>query len=184
MQISKSLLLISLFFILSFCKNNKQVVREPISHTRSMVDMQSVNQNRSLNKREEDYIAKMIAQDSLHHYIDSGHGFWYYYLKQNPNGLPVKTDDHVILNYSIKDLGGNYIYTADEIGQKTYWVDHENYFRGFHEAVKLLKQGETAVFVFPSNAAYGYHGDEQKIGANIPLIVQLKILKINKHKNK
>ncbi len=171
-----------LFFMLLSCKNNRQTVREPISHSRQMIDMHSVNQNKLLNQREEAYIVKMIAKDTLHHYINSGHGFWYYYIQSNPKGQQVQTGDHLTLNYSIKDLSGNNIYTADEIGKKNYWVDHENYFRGFHEAVKLLKEGEAAVFIFPSNAAYGYHGDEKKIGSNIPLIVQLKILKINKHK--
>ena len=166
----------------SACKNNNQAAREPVQHSRSTVDMNSVNHNKNLNKREEAYILKMIAQDSLHYYIDSGHGFWYYYKTKKESGQTVKSGDHVVLNYEIKDLSDNTIYSSQEIGQKKYWADHENVFRGFREAVKLLKEGEEAVFLFPSSAAYGYHGDEKKIGPSVPLKVNLKIIKINKQK--
>jgi len=167
------------------CKNNNQSAREPIQHRKQTVDILSVRHNKELNQREETYIKKMMKQDSLHHYIDSGHGFWYYYVKQNKHAnKTAHAGDKVLLNYELSDLSHHIIYSADSIGEKTYWVDHENYFRGFREAVKLLKTGEIAVFILPSNAAYGFHGDEKKIGTNIPLIMKLKILKIDKQKTK
>jgi len=175
-------LILILLLLTSACKNNNQAAREPVQHSRSTVDMESVNHNKSLNKREEAYILKMIAQDSLHRYIDSGHGFWFYYKTKKTSGHTVKSGDHVVLNYEIKDLSNNIIYSSKVIGEKKYWADHENAFRGFREAVKLLKEGEEAVFLFPSNAAYGFHGDEKQIGTNVPLKVDLKIIKINKQK--
>jgi gliding motility-associated peptidyl-prolyl isomerase len=173
-------------FILLFlyaCKNNRQQAREPISHDKQHVDMESVKNNRELNKREEQYIKKMIADDSLHQYVDSGHGFWFYYEKKSDENLekPQK-GDIVNLEYEVRDLSNNVIYALDEIGKKDYRVDHENFFRGFREGVKLLKSGEAAWFLFPSNAAYGYHGDEKKIGSNIPLKVYIKINSIKKTK--
>jgi len=175
-------LIIILVFFVGACKNNNQKAREPIQHRKSTVDMESVRKNKDLNQREEAYIKKMIQQDSLHHYIDSGHGFWYYYVTKTGKGTVAQPDDKVLLTYEIKDLSNNIIYSFDEIGKKWYHVDHENYFRGFREAVKLLKEGEKAVFLFPSNAAYGFHGDEKRIGINIPLIVSIKIFEIKKHK--
>jgi gliding motility-associated peptidyl-prolyl isomerase len=176
-----NIILILLF--LSACKNNHQPAREPVSHEKQKVDMESVKNNRELNRREENFIKKMIAEDSLHHYIDSGHGFWYYYEKKSTdNSAAPQEGDIVNLEYEIRDLSGNVIYALNEIGQKNYRVDHENLFRGFREGVKLLKKGEAAWFLFPSNAAYGYHGDENKIGSNIPLKVYIKINKITKSK--
>ncbi len=173
-----------LFLGLFACKNNKQSARQPVNHQVNHVDMRSVNYNKDLNKREELYIKKMIKNDSLHQYINSGHGFWYYYIKKNPttDKFP-QTHDWVTLNYELRDLSNNIIYSSKEIGKKKYHVDHENYFRGFHKAVKLLKEGEEAMFIFPSNAAYGYHGDEKRIGQNIPLQMKLKIIKIDHKKN-
>ncbi len=178
-------ILINISFILLFlsCKNNNQAVRTPVQHQKSHVDMESVRHNRELNRREEAYISKMIDRDTAHHYLDSGHGFQYYYLKKNNNThYTAHAGDKVLLTYEISDLSGNIIYSFKETGEKTYHVDHENYFRGFREAVKLLKEGESAVFIFPSSAAYGYHGDEKKIGTNVPLVLKLKILKIEKQK--
>ncbi len=173
-----------LLFLFSFsCKNNNQSSRAPISHRHKGVDMKSVNMNKELNNREETYIEKMIKEDSLHQYIDSHHGFWYYYISENEkDNIFPREGDKVTLKYEIKDLSGNTIYSFNEIGEKIYHVDHENYFRGFREAVKLLKKDEEAEFLFPSNAAYGYHGDEKKIGNNVPLKVKIKILKIKKTK--
>ena len=37
-------------------------------------------------------------------------------------------------------------------------------------ALTNLKKGETISFLFPSHMAYGYHGDDQKIGINQPII--------------
>ena len=33
-----------------------------------------------------------------------------------------------------------------------------------------MKKNETVTFLFPSHIAYGYHGDNKKIGTNQPLI--------------
>ena len=174
---------ISIILLFLSCKNNNQEAREPVKHQKSHVDMESIKHNQDLNRREEAYISKMIAKDSTHQYIDSGHGFKFYYLKKNnTTKTTAQPGDKVLLTYEISDLSGNIIYSFDEIGDKSYHVDHENYFRGFREAVKLLKEGESAVFIFPSSAAYGFHGDENKIGTNVPLILKLKILKIDKQK--
>ncbi len=176
--------ILSIFMLFLFsCKNNKQSVREPIQYKHGEADMTSVELNRKLNKREEDYILQMIKKDSLHTYYNSGHGFWYYYITQNnSSSIKPQTDDLLNLNYEVKDLSGNTIYSFDETGEVNYHVGHENYFRGFYDAIKLLKEGEEAVFIFPSNSAYGYHGDEKKIGQNIPLKVRIHLKKINKHK--
>jgi len=172
--------LIIILIILSVsCKNNQHTAREPISHEPNKVDMTSVNNNRNLNHREEEYIKQMIGADTLHTYIDSGHGFWYYYIDQNEKAKDYpQAGDKVWLQYEVRDLSNNVIYP--ETKKLTYLVDRENYFRGFREAVKLLKENEKAVFLFPSNSAYGYHGDEKEIGSNVPLKVYINILKVEK----
>jgi FKBP-type peptidyl-prolyl cis-trans isomerase len=41
---------------------------------------------------------------------------------------------------------------------------------GLREGIKLMHKKEKVIFLFPSQIAYGYHGDDKKIGTNIPLI--------------
>ena len=181
------IIIVTFIFNVLSCKNNNQSsVRQPISHNKKTTgDEKSVNLSKNLKQREEDYIKNMIAKDSLHQYIDSGHGFWFYYLEQNiQDTIYPKTGDKVTLNYEIRDLSNNIIYSSKEIGKKTYYVNHENIFRGFIEAIPLLKTNEEAWFLFPSNAAYGFHGDDKRIGQNIPLKMRIKIYQIEKQKNK
>jgi FKBP-type peptidyl-prolyl cis-trans isomerase len=43
-----------------------------------------------------------------------------------------------------------------------------------------MKQGEMVTFLFPSYQAYGYYGDDNKIGTNIPLIAEVTLNTITK----
>ena len=51
-------------------------------------------------------------------------------------------------------------------------------FSGLREGLKLMKEGESITFIFPSQKAYGYYGDENKIGRNVPLICEVSLLKL------
>jgi FKBP-type peptidyl-prolyl cis-trans isomerase len=42
-----------------------------------------------------------------------------------------------------------------------------------------MKEDEEVVFLFPSHAAFGYSGNQEKIGVNQPLIYKVKLNKIN-----
>jgi len=46
---------------------------------------------------------------------------------------------------------------------------------GLRHAVKLMHKGETVSFIFPSHMAYGYLGDKEKIGTNVPLICKVTL---------
>ena len=43
-----------------------------------------------------------------------------------------------------------------------------------------MKEDEEVVFLFPSHAAFGYSGNQEKIGVNQPLIYKVKLNKINR----
>jgi len=53
---------------------------------------------------------------------------------------------------------------------------------GLRHGIKLMKVGETATFLFPSHIAYGYHGDNNKIGINVPLQSTVTLLDLKKEK--
>ena len=40
-----------------------------------------------------------------------------------------------------------------------------------------MKEGEVVTFIFPSQKAYGYYGDNDQIGRNEPLICEVSLLK-------
>ena len=68
-------------------------------------------------------------------------------------------------------MNGNIIYTELELRPQTYRVDKEQKMMiGLRDGIKLMSKKETVTFLFPSHVAYGYHGDNRRIGHNEPLI--------------
>ena len=57
-------------------------------------------------------------------------------------------------------------------------MDQQELFSGLREGLKLMKEGESISFIFPSQKAYGYYGDSDKIGPNVPLICDVSLLKL------
>ncbi|MBT8260048.1 MAG: gliding motility-associated peptidyl-prolyl isomerase GldI, partial [Bacteroidia bacterium] len=115
-------------------------------------------------------------------YIASNSGFWYKYNhKVEEESILAEFGDIVNFKYCIKDLNGNIIYSEDELQTQNYTMDQQEIFTGLREGLKLMKVGETLTFIFPSQKAYGYYGDENKIGTNVPLICQVTVNSITKN---
>lgn len=175
-----------LFFIITVfvfsCKGPEP--RKPVQRKSGSFFKASVERSKQLLAKEEQQILQIIKNDSLKHYTHSAAGSWYHYLKVNDttNYTP-KTDDLVVMTYNLLSLNNDTIYSQSEIGVVTYKVDKQELFQGLRDAVKILKENEKATFLFPSSLAYGYHGDNNKIGTNVPLKSTISILKIEKTQN-
>ena len=78
----------------------------------------------------------------------------------------------------VKDLHGNIIYSEVELRPQVYYVDKENIMMGLRDGIKLMNEGEKVTFVFPSHMGYGYHGDNDKIGTNEPLVCTVTLTDI------
>ena len=53
---------------------------------------------------------------------------------------------------------------------QNYVVDKQNILMGLRHGIKLMKKSEKVTFLFPSHMAFGYHGDDRRIGTNEPII--------------
>ncbi len=156
------------------CK--KTIAREPISQRSGSLINTSIKRNQRLKQEEENIIKKIIKEDSLNTYLESGSGFWYFYKKQDTITKPKpKTGSRVSFEYNLRYINGDTIYSQTEIGKQETIIDKEELFFGLREGLKLLQEGEEATFIFPSQQAYGYYGDENKIGGNTPLICDIKL---------
>ncbi len=152
--------------------------RKPINHTTGMDQASSIAFNKRLYESEANMIQNFMKNDSLHQFIDSQHGFWYAYInKVESDVMPVK-GNRISLQYDIWDFNGNEIYSKDEIGNVLYKVDQEEIIKGLQEGVKWMHIGEKIIFLLPSHKAYAYHGDENKIGPNMPIVVTVELLSI------
>ena len=165
-----------ILIILAFsCKSPE--ARRPISvKSGSFIDA-SVERNKKLNAKEKLLIENIMQKQKDKEYIASQSGFWYYYDTKIDNDSLRKPafGDLVSYNYNIKTLSGKVLYSTDEIKTRTYIIDKEELFTGLREGLKLMKTGETVTFLFPSQKAFGYYGDDNKIGSNTPLMCKVTL---------
>jgi gliding motility-associated peptidyl-prolyl isomerase len=169
-------LLVTAMILLAFIGCKTPEARKPISiKTGSFIDV-SVERNKKLNAKEQAAIKQIMEQDE-NNYIASESGFWYYYNnKSDIDSLKTPNfGDIVNYDYNVKALNSDLIYSKSDIKTQTYAMDKEELFTGLREGLKLMKTGETVTFIFPSQKAYGYYGDENKIGRNMPLICEVTV---------
>ncbi len=141
---------------------------------------ESIERNKLLNKAENAILMQKIKSDSLHQYLSSEYGFWYYYeVAVADDEYIAKRGDVVFYSHEIKSLDNTSLYTKEDLGTKSYLVDKEELIAGLQDGFKLMKEGEVITFLFPSYKAYGYTGHD-KIKPNQPLIYTVQLLKINK----
>ena len=137
---------------------------------------------------ENNAISEYIKKDSTLTYLNSKQGFWFTYIKKDTlNTVTPKYGDKIIYSYSIQNLKNELIYTFEDIGVKTHFIRQENILEGLRHGLPLLKENEAVKFIFPSQLAFGYKGDLNKINPNSPLIYNITLHKIktnNKEKNK
>jgi len=171
----KRLLIIAITcFMFLGCKSPE--ARKPVSvKTGSFIDA-SVERNKKLNNTERNLILELIKNDQTAQYLASENGFWYRYdTKVEEESITPEFGDIVNFDYKVSDLNGNSIYTKEELKTRDYAMDKEELFSGLREGLKLMKAGETVTFLFPSQKAYGYYGDSNKIGTSVPLICNVTI---------
>ncbi len=175
----KKLAIILMVLFTASCKSPE--ARYPISQNSGSYISESIERNRELIAKEETYIQKLIKEDSAHQYIASNDGFWYYYNVKNNDSTKTETPefgDIVEFDHQISTVDGKTIYAKGEKPTKSYAVDKEKLFSGLRQGIKLMKEGETVTFLFPSHKGYGYYGDKNKIGTNIPLKTKVTLHKI------
>ena len=162
--------------LLFACCTQKQEARRPVSHSSGTFMKESIERNKKLINNEETLIKGIIQKDTANHYIASPKGYWYYYnVKIDTATVTPKKGDIANFDYEVSDLSGNVIYTAEELQTQTYVVDKQHIMMGLRDGIKLMKKGETVTFLFPSHMAYGYHGDDEKIGTNQPVICKVTL---------
>ncbi|MFC4740914.1 gliding motility-associated peptidyl-prolyl isomerase GldI [Flavobacterium ponti] len=176
----KKIILLAIIGIFSINCTNQQA-RKPVSQSSGSFINESIERNKVLIAEEEEAIDKFIKNDSLNEYISSPKGYWYSYNTKidEATNTPIR-GDIAYFDYEIKKLDGTTIYTKEELKPQTYYVDKENILMGLRDGIKIMKKGEEITFLFPSHSGFGYHGDNNKIGTNEPLLCTVTLNDIKK----
>ena len=165
-----------LCFVFTSCIQQHQEARRPVSTASGVFMKKSVQRNKKLNASDEDLIKALMKKNPKINYFASTKGYWYSYeTKNNADTLTPKKGDVAFFNYELKDLNGTMIYSEVEVRPQVYRVDKQEMMTGIREGIKLMRKNERVNFYFPSHIAYGYHGDNKKIGPNQPLICTITL---------
>ncbi|SHH17344.1 gliding motility-associated peptidyl-prolyl isomerase GldI [Flavobacterium defluvii] len=156
--------------ILAGCKQHEDI-RMPISRASGTFMKKSADRNKKLVANEEDVIKKIIKSNPKVKYYATKKGYWFTYdEKSTTETATPKKGDIAYFNLEVKSIDGTIIYSESDLGPQTYYVDKQDIMMGLRDGIKYMKKNETVTFLFPSHIAYGYHGDNKKIGPNQSLI--------------
>lgn len=165
-----AIILIFATVLFSSCKQ-QQDARRPVSQSSGSFMKQSIARNKKLVRSEEQRIDSIIKNNPSIKYIASKKGYWYYYETRNLNDtLKPKKGDVALFDYEIKDIKGNLIYSQVQLRPQVYKVDKQNIMMGLRDGIKLMHKNEKVTFLFTSFMGFGFHGDNNKIGPNEPLM--------------
>ena len=171
-----------LLVLVTSCKHHQEA-RRPISQASGSFMKKSVERNKKIIAGEEALIDAVIKKNPKVKFIASTKGYWYAYLAKNTlDTLTPKKGDVAFFDYELKDLKGHIIYSQLELKPQIYYVDKQNIMTGLREGIKLMHKKEKVVFLFTSHMGFGFHGDNKKIGTNVPLLctVTLRDFKIGR----
>lgn len=171
-----------LILLLANCKSPE--ARKPISVKSGSFMEESIERNKALHEKQKSLFENYMNNNPNEEYFTSTNGFWYYYnSEKSTDTISAKFGDIVNFDFDIKQLDGNFIYTKEELKTRNYAMDQQKLFSGLREGLKLMKTGETVTFLFPSQKAFGYYGDSNKIGTNVPVICEVTVNSITKNQS-
>ena len=171
-----SLLLVScLLLLFSACSEPKKQHQIEINGSKLKEDVIKANKP-----------AVVMEQDEINAYIKShgynmqstGSGLRYLFLKENKKGKKVETKNQLKVNYRVWLLDGTLCYSSDTKGPKIFIVGADNVESGVHEGVKLMKDGEKALFILPAHLAFNLIGDRDKIPPKSAVVYEIEILEV------
>ena len=135
-----------------------------------------VKANKYLVIAENDEINNYINRRSWE-MIETGTGLRYEIYEQG-TGPEVVKGQIVVLNYELRLITGDLVYSSEMDGAKSFMVGYWGLETGLEEAVLFLKKGDKARIILPSHLAYGLLGDQKRIPSRSTLIYNVEVTNI------
>ncbi len=170
-----SVLLIGFLFFTVGC-GSQQRSDKKATKTMKVSEKSLIKVNRYLVHSEEEDIDNYIRRHGLK-MKRTGSGLRYMIIKQG-SGPKAKLGEIAVINYTIRLITGDVVYSSAKSGPKTFEIGHGGVESGLEEGILLLKKGDQAKFILPSHLAFGLHGDEKKIPPVMPLVYDLELLNL------
>ncbi len=167
-------LIIVCFAFLSFaCNDNDN--RQEYRHT----DRQEVREvlektNVRLLAAEDQEIEDFIKRHGLE-VKETGSGLRYSIVEEG-DGEKTQHGMTAVLNYRIRLLTGDVVYSSDEDDPKEFRIGRGGVESGLEEGIMLLNKGDKAIFIMPAHLAHGFPGDGVKIPKRAAIVYDVELI--------
>jgi len=167
-----SLLLILIVFSSASCRQEEKATTTHLSEQELKDKLLEFNKNKATaeDKIIDDYIEANYPSANT-----SSTGIRYVIYSAG-NEKKAQNNENALIHYTIESLGGEKFHSTRKSGPEKVWIAHEDVPSGLHEALLLMALGDSAVFVMPSNRAYGLTGDQGNIPQNAILVYHVELI--------
>lgn len=108
---------------------------------------------------------------------ESGSGL-HYMIYSHGKGLRAEKGLMATINYTVKAITGDIIYSSDELGPMAFIIGNGEVISGLEEGILYMNVGDRAKFIIPSHLAYGLAGDGNLIPAKSTLIYDVELINL------
>jgi len=173
MQTTKYAVFLFILLSLPGCwnSNQKQTVSKPGEN--EMADL-----NRYFIQKDKERILNYIERKNLT-MKESPTGIWYQIIDVG-DGEFFKDGSKVKMEYECSLLDGTKCYSSETLGPKELILGRSEMESGMNEALRLLRPGARAIFIFPPYMAYGLVGDRKMIPSRAVVVYNVNILQTSK----
>lgn len=167
-------LLLSCFILLSLASCNDDTTSRTVSGNTSDRKSSLEKVNKYIVRQESEYIEDYVERRGLD-MIRTGTGLRYCVLRHGDT-VSINKGDIVTLEYRVRLLTGDVVYSSKEDGPKVFQVGKGGVESGLEEVMLLLHVNDVAEVIIPSHLAFGLLGDGHKIPPKATLIYNLKVV--------
>ncbi len=132
-------------------------------------------ENAKLAQAEQLTIAKYLSDNNLN-VSPTASGLYYIETKVGDGEIPI-SGDKVKVHYTVTTLNNDTIDSSVKSGKPLeFTIDQPGIVQGWHEAIKLMREGGQAIWLLPSSLAYGPAGRMPMIKPYTPLIFEIEFI--------
>ena len=162
-------------FLFLSCDNVKNKKDNPVIDEKQL-ELSLEEMNRKMLQYESELIDNYVEKNNLN-VIKTGTGLRYQLVEEGDGDL-IKKGDIVTLQYELRLLSGELLYSSDNDGNKVFHVSRGGVESGLEEAVLKLRKNSEAILILPSHLAHGLIGDGNRIPPKAILVYSIKVIDI------
>ena len=162
-------------FLFLSCDNVKNRKDSPVIDEKQL-ELSLEEMNRKMLQYESELIDNYVEKNNLN-VIKTGTGLRYQLVEEGYGDL-IKKGDIVTLQYELRLLSGELLYSSDNEGNKTFLVSRGGVESGLEEAVLKFRMNSEAILILPPHLAHGLIGDGNRIPPKAILVYSIKVVDI------